>query len=47
MSCKKMELETKLEKVRAKELRQKQRYEDGEAYHKKIVSASLPEGFGF
>lgn len=47
MSCKKKELEAKLEKVRAKELRQKQRYEDGEAYHKKIVSALLSEGFGF
>ncbi|MCJ1244549.1 ATP-dependent DNA helicase chl1 [Trapelia coarctata] len=33
---KKKELETKLTKTRAKELRQKQRYEDGEAYHKKI-----------
>lgn len=47
MSRKKKELETKLEKVRAKELRQKQRYEDGEAYHKRIVSASLPRAFGF
>lgn len=41
----KKELEIKLGKIRAKELRQKQRYEDGEAYHKKIVCAFLPPRF--
>ena len=39
--AKKRELEQRLAKVRAKELRQKQRYESGEAHHKRPVSFSI------
>ena len=32
--------DAKLSEIRAQELQQKQRYEDGKSYHKKIVSCS-------
>ena len=32
------EIDAKLSKIRARELQQKQRYEDGESHHKKLVS---------
>ena len=38
---KKQALEQRLAKVRAKELRQKQRYESGESHHKRSVGIYL------